>query len=166
MKLSVLSRKVHYWTSIVIAVPLLIVIVTGLLLQLKKEIPWVQPPEKRGSGKAPTLPFADILAACRTVSEAEIRDWNEIDRLDGAPTRGMIKVQAKNHWEIQLDARSGEVLQVAYRRSDIIESMHDGSWFHELAKHWLFFPTAVALLLLWLTGVYLFWLPVVVKWRR
>lgn len=36
MKTSVLFRKVHYWGAIVILVPGLIVIGTGILLQVKK----------------------------------------------------------------------------------------------------------------------------------
>ncbi len=78
----------------------------------------------------------------------------------------MLKVQCKNSWEIQLDAQSGQILQVAYRRSDLIESIHDGSWFHSRAKMWLFFPAGVIVLGLWLTGIYLFFLPHWVRWRR
>jgi uncharacterized iron-regulated membrane protein len=166
MKFSVLNRKVHYWLSLVIAVPLLVVIVTGILLQLKKELPWVQPPHNRGSSKELAISFDQILAAARSVPEAEIKGWSDIDRLDVRPGHGMLKVQAKNAWEIQLDAKTGKVLQVAYRRSDFIESLHDGSWFSDLVKSWVFLPSAIILLVLWLTGMYLFWLPIVVKNRR
>jgi hypothetical protein len=37
--------------------------------------------------------------------------------------------------------------------------MHDGSWFHEAAKLWLFLPSAIIVLGLWITGIYLFLLP-------
>jgi hypothetical protein len=77
-----------------------------------------------------------------------------------------VKVYAKNHWEIQLDHRSGNVLQVAYRRSDIIETLHDGSFFHERAKLWIFLPSAIVLLVLWMTGIHLFAKPLLVKLRR
>ena len=166
MKFNVLNRKVHYWLAIVVALPLVVIIVTGILLHLKKDLPWVQPPHQRGSSKELTISFAKILEQARSVPEAEIDSWADIDRLDVRPGHGMLKVQAKNHWEIQLDARTGEILQVAYRRSDWIESMHDGSWFHALVKQWLFLPTAIILLVLWLTGLYLFFLPIVVKRRR
>jgi uncharacterized iron-regulated membrane protein len=166
MKLQVLTRRVHYWGAIVVSAPLLVVIVTGILLQLKKELPWVQPPEQRGTGKEPAVSLAQVLAACRGVPEAEVETWDDVNRIDVRPSRGLIKVWAKNSWEVQLDAYSGEVLQVAYRRSDLIESLHDGSWFHDAAKLWLFLPAAVVLLGLWLTGLYLFWLPIVVRRRR
>ena len=40
----------------------------------------------------------------------------DIDRLDVRPGKGMLKVRCKNSWEVQIDANSGKVLQVAYRR--------------------------------------------------
>ncbi|SVB98753.1 uncharacterized protein METZ01_LOCUS251607, partial [marine metagenome] len=38
------TRKTHYWGAFVIILPISIVITTGILLQLKKEINWIQPP--------------------------------------------------------------------------------------------------------------------------
>ena len=55
MHFNPLNRKVHYWASAIVALPLLFVIATGLLLQLKKHWTWVQPPETRGSVKAPKI---------------------------------------------------------------------------------------------------------------
>lgn len=36
MKLHHLNRKVHYWASVFIAAPLLVIVCTGILLQVKK----------------------------------------------------------------------------------------------------------------------------------
>jgi hypothetical protein len=75
-------------------------------------------------------------------------------------------VQCKNRYEVQVDFQSGAVVQVAYRRSDLIESLHDGSWFGDSAKLYIFLPVAAIVLGLWATGMYLFVLPYAVKWRR
>lgn len=166
MKLSRLNRLAHRWGSVLTAVPLLVVIVTGVVLQLKKESAWVQPPTMSGTGDQPVLSFDQILAATQAVPEAEVSSWGDIDRLDVRPSKGMLKVRCNNRWEVQLDAKTGDVLQVAYRRSDLIESIHDGSFFHENVKLWIFLPSAVVLLGLWITGMYLFGLPYFVKWRR
>jgi hypothetical protein len=166
MKFHILNRKVHYWASIVVAVPVLIVIASGILLQLKKELPWVQPPEQRGVGKEPTIAMGRVLEICASIPEAEVQTWADINRIDVRPSRGLLKVWAKSNWEVQIDCQTGEVLQVAYRRSDLIEAIHDGSWFHDLVKHWVFLPSAVILLLLWFTGMYLFILPYLVRRRR
>ena len=166
MKFHVLNRKVHYWLSVVVAGPLLVVIGTGILLQLKKQVAWVQPPEQRGGGKTPALEFGTVLAICRDVPEAEVQTWEDIQRIDVRPSKGMMKVWAKNGWEIQIDSQTGKVLQVAYRRSDLLESIHDGSWFHDAVKYWLFLPAAIVLLVMLLTGAYLFVLPFLVRGRR
>lgn len=158
------NRKLHRWGAIVVAVPFLIVILTGILLQLKKEVSWIQPPTQRGQGTTPTITFEAILAAVRAVPEAEVRGWGDITRLDVQPKRGVVKVQLKNSWEVQLDLETAAVLQTAYRRSDWIEALHDGSWFHDNVKLWIFLPAAVMVLGLWITGMYLFFLPWWVRW--
>ena len=42
------SRKTHYWGSIIIILPILIVIVSGILVQLKKVDECIQPTTKKG----------------------------------------------------------------------------------------------------------------------
>lgn len=157
------SRKLHRWGAILIALPLLVVICTGLLLQLKKEWGWIQPAERRGVGTTPSITFDQILTALRGVPEAEVESWEDVDRLDVRPGKGMLKVRCNNDWEVQIDTATGEVLQVAYRRSDLIESIHDGSFFHANAKLWVFLPSGLVLLALWFTGVYLWVLPIWAK---
>ena len=92
--------------------------------------------------------------------------WSDIDRLDVRPKDGVIKVTSKNRYEVQLDFHTGEVVQVAYRRSDLIESIHDGSFFSDTAKLYVFLPVAIVVLSLWVTGVYLWVLPRAIRWRR
>ena len=165
-KASVLSRKLHRWGAVAIAVPVAIVIGTGLLLQVKKQVPWVQPPERRGSAEVPTVSMQQLLDAARGVPQAGVRDWRDVDRVDVRPGKGIAKVTAHSRWEVQVDLATGAVLQSAYRRSDLIETLHDGSWFHDAAKLWVFLPSGIVLLVLWLTGIYLWWLPVGVRRRR
>lgn len=160
------ARKCHRWGAILIALPFLVIIFTGVLLQLKKDWSWVQPPTTRGTGKQPHISFAAILEAARTVPEAEVEDWDDIDRLDVRPDRGIVKVQAKSGWEIQVDTADGRVLQTAYRRSDVIETLHDGSWFGDPVKLYVFLPVALVVFGLWVTGMYLFFLPMTARWKK
>lgn len=158
------TRQLHRWGSVLIALPLLVVIVSGLVLQLKKQISWVQPPTVAGSQSTPRLSWEEILTAASEVPEAEVDDWSDIDRLDVRVNRGVVKVRCKNRWELQYDLATGQLLNSTYRRSDIIESIHDGSWFGgDPAKLGLFLPSGAILLGLWLTGVWLFVLPIVKK---
>lgn len=165
MKLQVVNRKTHYWLAIFVALPLMVIAGSGILLQLKKQLPWVQPAERAGVGGAPALSLAQVVEICSQVPEAQVRTWEDIQRVDVRPAKGMLKVWAKSGWEIQLDTATGELLQVAYRRSDLIEAIHDGSFFHRWVKLGIFLPAGVVLLLLWLTGLYLFFLPILRRRR-
>ena len=164
--LTTLNRKIHHWVSIAIALPLAIVLVTGVLLLLKKDLHWIQPPTTKGEQKGLALEFDQILVIARTVPEAGIETWADVDRLDVRPGKGMLKLRAENSWEIQIDANSGRVLQVAYRRSDLIESIHDGSFFGDYAKLWIFLPAALIVIGLWITGMVLFFHPYLVRSKK
>jgi uncharacterized iron-regulated membrane protein len=159
MKLHVMNRKVHYWLTLVVAIPFLLIVITGMMLQWKKQVPWIQPPDQRAAKGAPTLALPAILEICAAVPEAAIKSWDDVDRVDFRPRKNLLKVTARNHWEVQIDAGSGAVLQTAYRRSDWIEQLHDGSFFHDHVKLWVFFPASLAMLILWLTGIWMFVRP-------
>ena len=156
---NVWSRKLHRWGAIAALAPLFVIIVSGLFLQWKKEVAWIQPPTTRGVEPHPKVSFDQIIEAAKTAPGAGITGWDDVDRLDVRIDRGIVKVQGYNHWEVQVDTTTGEVLQTMYRRSDWIEQIHDGSWFHAKAKHWIFFPSAVVLFGLLATGAYLWILP-------
>ena len=161
------NRKLHRWGALITAAPVLIIFLSGVLLQLKKDWAWVQPPTEKGSVPGElALSWDEVLQAVRGVPEAEVGTWADVDRLDVRPGRGILKVRANNRWEVQLDATSGAVLSSTYRRSDLIEAIHDGSWFHDQAKLWIWLPTAFILCGLWGTGVYLWLLPYLIKRRR
>jgi uncharacterized iron-regulated membrane protein len=162
----VLNRRIHRWGAALVAIPFLVVICTGILLQVKKRLPWVQPTEQRGGSAPPAVSMDDMLARMKEVPQAGVTSWADIDRIDVRPSKGLVKVVSTSRWEIQLDAATGAVLQTAYRRSDLIESLHDGSWFHDLAKSWIFLPSGVIVLVLWLTGLYLWLLPYRTRRRR
>lgn len=157
------SRKLHRWGSLAVAIPLTLVICTGLLLQVKKQSAWVQPAEIRGTGTVPAITLDRILDAARSAPEAQIETWDDINRLDVRPSKGLVKVRAQNDWEVQIDLGTGDVLQIAYRRSDLIESLHDGSFFGDWVKLWVFLPAGLILLGLLVTGMYLWWLPIGAK---
>jgi uncharacterized iron-regulated membrane protein len=166
MKAKLLNRKVHRWAAVIIALPVIIVIVTGIILQVKNEFDWIKPPTQTGKSNELTLSFDRVLDIVSQIPEVGLKSWSDINRLDVRPNKGLIKVRGNNDWEIQLDSKTGDVLQVAMRRSDFIESIHDGSFFHEDFKLWVFLPTAINLAVMWLTGLYLFLLPYILRHRR
>ncbi|MFN0132029.1 MAG: PepSY domain-containing protein [Phycisphaerales bacterium] len=157
------TRRVHRWGAIASLVPLMLVVSTGILLLLKKQLAFVQPPTVRRVAGPPKIDLHAVLASASSVPGASISSWADVDRLDYRLRDGTIKVQSKNRWEVQVCMTTGEVLHAAYRRSDLIESLHDGSWFHPWAKLGVFLPNALILLGLLGTGGYLWALPI---WSR
>ena len=140
---------------------------TVILIQLKKDFEWIQPSTQSGSiQNLPSISFDQILDTAKNAKNVTIKDWSDIDRLDVRPEKGIVKVRTKNRWELQIDTNTGQVLQEAYRRSDLIETLHDGSWFNSSIKYLIFLPSGIVLLVLWLTGIYLVLLPYQKKWQK
>ena len=165
MKFNVLNRKIHYWVSAAIALPLFVIACSGTILQLKKHSAWVQPPEKRGSTKQPTVELSHILESLKRHPTLEVKDWSHVKRIDVRPDKGVAKAWLHTDYEAQVDLGTAEILQIAYRRSDWIESIHDGSIFGDVVKLYVFFPAAIALVLMWIGGVWMFVLPILNKRR-
>ncbi len=168
MKAQVLLRKIHHWGSIVIAIPLGVIIIAGVFLQLKKDVDWIQPPTLQGSQveDSPKATLQDMYEAAKSVSKAGIENWEDLERVDFKPDKGIVKFVSATRWEVQVDTATAKVLQVEYRRSDLIETIHDGSFFADWTKHYVFLPAGILLLVLWVTGLYMFFLPYFKKARK
>ena len=167
MSPNLLIRRLHYWASITIALPASILLATGVLLQLKKHWSWVQPHEQRGTGTVPAHSLESVMASVATVPGLAGAGWDDVNRIDVRPSRGLAKVWLKSGWEVQVDLGSGAVLQNAYRRSDLIESLHDGSFFGGTwTKLGVFLPTGILLLFMWGSGLWLFFTTILAKRRR
>ncbi len=164
---NVLNRKLHYWGAAIIALPLLLLIGSGLLLQMKKHWAWVQPVEHRGSTKAPVIELSDILRAIREHKHPNVavQTWDDIKRLDVRPDRGVAKATLQNDYEVQVDTGTGRVMQVAYRRSDWIETLHDGTFIGDWFKLGIVLPSALVLLFLWGSGIWMWLYPFIGRRR-
>ena len=165
MSINKQTRKLHYWISPIIFIPVVIIFSTGVLLQFKKQSNWIQPNVVITSKSKPVM-LNSYLESAKTVSEAKIYSWNDIERIDIRPNKGIAKIRSKNNWEIQLDIESAEIYSVSFRRSDIIESVHDGSFFSDYVKFGLFFPSGILLIVLSFTGIYMFIVPILRKKKK
>ena len=161
------NRRTHAWISICFAVPLVVIIITGILLQLKKQLPFVQPIERAGVTHEPVATPAQYLEAINRGKLDGDVTWKDVQRVDIRPSKGIAKVILKSDVEYQVDPGTGHILQRELRMSDFIESLHDGSFFAgDISKLGVFLPAAIGLLVLWVSGIYMFWLPLVVKLRK
>ena len=71
MAFNVLNRQIHYWASVAVAVPLLVMIASGLFLQAKKHWSWVQPAEQPGTGTQPVVDMSGKFQARKTAANDE-----------------------------------------------------------------------------------------------
>ncbi len=91
-----------------------------------------------------------MLETARQYPEYGVQNWKDVWRVYVYPDRGITTIRAKNKQEFQIDSSTGEVLQIALRRTDWLEDVHEGKWMG--LNLWLFLPVHILSLVLWLTG--------------
>jgi uncharacterized iron-regulated membrane protein len=160
-------RALHRWVGLIGSIFLIVISATGFLLATKGSIGWIRPAEKDGteiSSLAEVVSNHQAAEAAFALGIPELQTMAHIDRIDYRPKSNVFKVVSKEGYhEVQVDGKTGKVVNKAYRLDQLSEDIHDMSFFHDsLNTYWL---PVVALLLLTLgiTGVYIFFVPV---WRR
>ena len=115
MKPQILYRKIHHWGAIVIALPLVIMIGAGILLTVKKEFDWLQPPSQKGIERTtvPTASLQKMFEAVKAVDQANVQSWTDLDRVDFKNGKGIAKFITTENWDVQVDTNTAKVLQVA-----------------------------------------------------
>jgi uncharacterized iron-regulated membrane protein len=156
-----LFRYWHRWLGLFLLTFILISAITGILLAWKKEADLLQPPTQESSFIESEKPWLSVEKICEIAQEVIVQNNPNqplaIDRLDIRPDKGIVKVLFASYWEVQVDGYSGEVFSIAKRHSDWIEKIHDGSIISEGFKLWSMNTLGIGLILLSLTGIWL-WL--------
>tara|TARA_E500000318_G_C3508961_1_gene191500 strand:- start:291 stop:764 length:474 start_codon:yes stop_codon:yes gene_type:complete len=150
-----------------------IIAATGLLLAWKKDFDFV-PPTQTDVSNAPSLPIERISEIAQTYIIENTDLDPEINRIDIRLTKGAAKVRFEHHYsEVQVGIKSGEILSVKTRTSDIIEQIHDGSiidFFFKTSsdqvKKTYVTLTCLGLMILSVTGFYLWLNPKRIKNRK
>ncbi|RXJ71660.1 hypothetical protein CS022_20155 [Veronia nyctiphanis] len=150
-KITDFFRWSHKWIALVIAIYFIFKIATGIFLQLRKPVDWIQPPTLNGVGFKeynPTISHDRILAAVKSVPEANVDTWSDILLLDMRMKNGIVKARTYDWYEVQVDTQTGEVLSHNQRWNDRIGGWHSGSAFGEAT---LIFFLILAILTFFLT---------------
>lgn len=126
-------RLIHRFSTLALFLFLLIIGLSGIILGWKKNSgQLIMPPTYTGSSSH----FSEWLSldslytiAVQAITESGAPDFpEELDRIDIRKKKGVAKViLRKNYLEVQIDGATGTVLHIGKRRSDLIESIHDGS---------------------------------------
>jgi hypothetical protein len=157
--LSRASYYLHLWGGVVATVSLVVIAVTGVLLNHKRPLGLM--PDVPGVADAlPSALGLDSLAAIAVVAAgAEARVGGRaaaIDRMDVRPRSGYVKVRLRDPQatEVTIALASGRVLHVGPRRDVYLEQLHSG----EVFGSWWVLLSDVAALLLVLTLITGLWL--------
>jgi uncharacterized iron-regulated membrane protein len=160
-------RRLHKFLSIALAIVIFISSLTGILLAWKKNADLLQPTTRSGvSTDVKTWKgFAELhRLAQHALDSATQTTGNKIDRIEGRPQNGIVKVLfKKGYWDVQLDATTGELLSVQRRHSDWIERLHDGSIVSDGFKLVSMNVLGFGLILMIFTGFWLWCGPKVIR---
>ncbi len=127
------SRKIHRTTGALLFVFFFFIAVSGVILGWKKQSGgYILPKSQIGTSTnlKDWLPVDRLHHnACTILRDSIAQDISlELDKIEIVQHKGMAKfVFKENFWEIQIDGATGRLLQIAPRRSDLIENIHDGS---------------------------------------
>ena len=162
-------RSIHRWIGLTAALALLLIASTGFLLATKDTFGWVKP--KTHSGE--DFGSLDEVVSLHQAAEAafalgipELRSKDDIERIDYRPEKNVFKIVTfKGYHEVQVDGKTGKVVNVAKRVDQLAEDIHDFRYFSE-KLHLLGSPfVAILLFTLGATGLFIFFVPVVRRWK-
>ncbi len=162
-------RKFRTWHRFIgtgLGIFMLITASTGILLGWKKNVAILQPAEQKGSSTDLNrwMSIDEIVRTASHALDSVVGRPIEVDKLDVRPGKGIIKVLFKEgYWEVQVDGATGKALSVMQRHSDWIEHVHDGSIISDFFKITYTNLLGCGLLILALSGFWLWYGPKVVK---
>lgn len=162
------ARKSHRYISLVIAVPILITLITGVTLMMRGQFSYIQPPNLKGSQPlvAPRISAETVLQTLQDIPQSEVSTWKDVNSLIFSPAKGTYQARLANDYLVQIDAHTGATLDVSYRRTNVLIALHQGSFFHKKVMLWIFFPSGLGLLFLWVSGMYLSIYPQVKRRKK
>jgi len=164
-----LFRSFHRWLGIIGALALIVIASTGFLLATKDTFGWVKPKTHSGADMAELSEVVSLDTAAKSafaLGIPELQSHEDIDRIDYRPEKNVFKiVSLSGYHEVQVCGKTGDVLNVAKRVDQMAEDIHDFRYFSE--KLHLIGSPVVAVLLFGLgaTGITIFFVPVVRRWR-
>lgn len=140
-------RRWHRIVSVIIAIPLSVVVLTGIILQWRGSFEAIQPSTISSTIEAgPLLTFEQITSKIQ----------GPIDQIIYRPSKNAIAVRMKDGMEIQLHPQTGEVLKSAPRRTSFLIDLHQGSILGGFGQFGIFIATSWGLLFLLVSGLLIF----------
>jgi hypothetical protein len=148
---------------------MILVSTTGLLLAWKKKADWLQPPTQKGA----SLESASQISSLDKIASAvfakgipELKSLDDIDRFELHTGKGVFKITSKTGYhEVQVHAGTAEVLSVSKRNDQMVEDIHDLSFFNEGFRETVLPVVALCLITLGISGIIMFFTPIYRRWQ-
>lgn len=150
----------HLWLGVITTGIVLIICVTGVLLNHKRPLGLMPDVPNESPGALPaSLPLAQLAARAEGAVRPEVAATG-IDRMDVRPGDGFVKVRFDDRQvhEVTVDLASGRVLHVGLRNDVFLEKLHSGEIF---GGGWTLLSdlAAIALAILVISGYWLWLYP-------
>jgi uncharacterized iron-regulated membrane protein len=157
-----LNYELHLWLGLGTAALVLVVCLTGIVLNHKREFGIMNEPDRSAKADLATaLPLNRLVEiAVHELNHPEFQDETSINRMDFRPRQGYIKVRFRDqkNTEVILDVFKGTVLTIAARHDVFMEQIHSGEIF---GPDWVILSdiAAAALIVLTFSGIYIWLYP-------
>lgn len=158
------TRTWHRRLGAIVAAFLFLIALTGFMLANKPRFAWMRPPEAKGGSfdvLSEVISLDRAAQAAFALGHPELKSHKDVDRIDYRPKRNILKVVSKEGYrEVQVDGKTGEVLSSSFRTDQFTEDLHDLSLLGAVFHDWVLPGVALVLAFLGLSGVYMYFVPV------
>ena len=150
----------HLWIGVVATFLVVAISATGILLNHKRALGFMPETEySNPDGFVASLPLAELVDRANEAVPPHVAEIG-VDRMDVRPGDGLVKVRYDDDLvhEVTVALVDGAVLAVGLRNDVFLEKLHSGEIFGDA---WILLSdfTAVALILLLLTGAWMWLYP-------
>lgn len=139
-------RSAHRKVSLAILLPLSVIILSGLILQLRNQSEWIQPKTVSAIG-----PLEKVMGPEEVFQKLNLTS-QEIEQYIYRPAKKNISIRLVNGEEIQLNPSTGEVMKRAQRRTNFFIDLHQGSILGPFGQYGLYLMSGIGLLFLLISG--------------
>lgn len=88
--------------------------------------------------------------------EAEFKTLDDLKSVEVKAATGIVSFRSKNGYEINFNAKTGEVAGISKRWTPLLVKIHEGNFLPEWLQRVIFIPLGLILLFLCFSGFYLF----------
>jgi uncharacterized iron-regulated membrane protein len=160
------TRNLHKWAGLVACLFLMVISFSGFFLAIKGKVDWMRPKTQTGSDSGALIGVNSVMESAFGAGVGELKDEGDVDRLEFHAEDRVWKVLSKDGYrEVQVDGVTGKVLSVGVRNDQMFEDIHDLSFFAKFWHEWGLPLVAALLFCLSVSGVVLFFVPVIRRWK-